>query len=224
MQSALLDILILAAGYLAAYFGSQSLGLPTPGVLAVVVCVLLAWWRLRASGQTFASVGLRRPTGWVGVLVGVVVLYLTCVIGVIVIISTIARTLGWPPLDISRFADLPGHPAKLATMLVLVWTTAAFGEELVFRGFLLDRIESLLGGKGGARTFVAVAAQAAIFGSAHAYLGRVGMATAALVGTVYATWFVLRGRNLWPLIIAHGITDTISMIAVYMKVMPGTAH
>jgi membrane protease YdiL (CAAX protease family) len=49
------------------------------------------------------------------------------------------------------------------------------------------------------------------------------MATAALVGLVYGTWFVLRGRNLWPLIIAHGVTDTLSMIAVYMKAMPGTA-
>jgi membrane protease YdiL (CAAX protease family) len=224
MQTALIDILIVAAGYVLTYFATRSLGLATPGVAAVVVCVAVAWWRLRANGQSFADVGLRKPAGWGGVVVAVLVLYVVCVAGVLLIISPIARALGWPDLDISRFADLPGHPDKLATLLALAWTTAAFGEELVFRGFLLDRIERLLGGRGGARAFVAVVGQAAIFGIAHRYLGPVGELTAAFVGLVYGAWFVLRGRNLWPLIIAHGLTDTISMTLIYLRAMPGTAH
>lgn len=222
-RNALLDILVLGAGYVLAYLATSSLGLRTPGQAAVVVCAAIAFWRLRATGQTLASIGLRKPAGWAGVGVGVVVLYVTCLIGVLVVISPIARALGWPPLDISRFADLPGHPEKLVMLLATIWTIAAFCEELVFRGFLLDRIERLVGGPGGWHAVVAVVSQATIFGAAHAYLGRVGMATAALVGLVYGTWFVLRGRNIWPLIIAHGVTDTLSMIAVYMKVMPGTA-
>ncbi len=71
-----------------------------------------------------------------------------------------------------------------------------------------------------ARAFSRLRLQAAIFGAAHSYLGARGIATATLVGVVFGSWFVLRGRNLWPLILAHGLTDTITLFAIYAGVMP----
>jgi uncharacterized protein len=54
---------------------------------------------------------------------------------------------------------------------------------------------------------------------AHAYLGAKGVATATLVGLIYGAWYVMRGRNLWPLIIAHGLTDMVSLLAIYAGVL-----
>jgi len=52
----------------------------------------------------------------------------------------------------------------------LVWVQAAFGEELVFRGFLLTRLELVLAG-GLSATAMALVGQALLFGVPHWYLG-----------------------------------------------------
>jgi membrane protease YdiL (CAAX protease family) len=105
----------------------------------------------------------------------------------------------------------------LFARLLLVCASAAFGEELVFRGFLLTRLEILLGG-GLSATATAVAGQALLFGVAHWYLGLRGVSTAALIGLAYGVVYVCNGRNLAPLIVAHGLTDSLSLIAIYSGV------
>jgi hypothetical protein len=102
----------------------------------------------------------------------------------------------------------------LAGYLLLVWASAAFGEELVFRGFLLTRLEILLG-SGLTATATAVTGQALLFGVAHWYLGLRGVSTAALIGLAYGVVYVCNARNLAPLIVAHGLTDSLSLIAIY---------
>ena len=127
--------------------------------------------------------------------------------------------LGQPGLDIAAYSRIQGNPVELAKILTIVWTTAAIGEELLFRGFLQDRIHAVLGP--GRRSAVAVVLlQAVIFGVAHSYLGLRGILTAMLVGVIFGTWFLLRGRNLWSLILAHGLIDTITMTALYAGVVP----
>lgn len=213
-RSGLLDIGYVAAGYLIVYFGMRWLELPKAGSFAVLIGLGIATWRLRVQGQSWPLLGLSRPRSWARALLAVVALYAAVIAGMLLIVEPLAHGLGWRPLDLSTFANLRGNSIELAKMLLIAWTTAAIGEELLFRGFLLARLETSLGDR---RMFTALAVvlQAALFGVAHAYLGPRGMASAALVGLIYGTWFMLRGRNLWPLIIAHGLTDTVSLFAIY---------
>jgi membrane protease YdiL (CAAX protease family) len=210
----LVDMVVVIAGYLLAYLGARASNWPSPGALAIVAGVLLASWRLRARAESWRAVGLRRPVAWRWTLLAVIVIYFAVVAAVTAIVRPLANALGWPELDLSAFGGLPGEPLKLAVILLIVWTTAAVGEELLFRGFLLTRIEQLLG-SGRVASAGAVALQAAIFGFGHFYLGTRGVATAVFVGLIYGGWYVLRGRELVPLILAHGLTDTISMLAIY---------
>ena len=220
--ASLADIVIVIGGYLLAYAGARELSLPSPGALAIVTGVMLAWWRLRARGESWTAVGLRRPSGWGRALLAVVIIYFAVIAVVAGIVRPLANALGWPELDLSAFAGLPGEPVRLAVILLIVWTTAAVGEELLFRGFLLTRIEKLIA-SGRAGGFGAVVLQAAIFGCGHFYLGPRGVATAVVVGLIYGLWYILRGRELAPLIQAHGLTDTISMLAIYAGVVEGVA-
>ena len=99
----------------------------------------------------------------------------------------------------------------------LVWVQAAFGEELVFRGFLLTRLELLLGGGVGA-ALTAVVSQALLFGVGHWYLGARGVTTAGIIGVILGVAYLCDGRNLVPLIGAHGPADSLSLIAIYARI------
>jgi hypothetical protein len=102
----------------------------------------------------------------------------------------------------------------LAGGLFLVWVQAAFGEELVFRGFLLTRLELLFGG-GLSAIATAVVGQALLFGVGHWYLGPRGVTTAGIAGLILGVVYLCDGRNLVPLIGAHGLADSLSLIAIY---------
>jgi membrane protease YdiL (CAAX protease family) len=84
-------------------------------------------------------------------------------------------------------------------------------EELQDRGFSLNRFDSLFS-KIPLSTVLAVLSQAAIFGFRHSYDFSPRSITTGLIGLVFGTVYVLTGRNLWPLIIAHIILNTMSMV------------
>ena len=220
MLVALVDLVVVVAGYLLTYVGGRALGLPSPGILAIIAGVLLATWRLAASGESWVSVGLRKPPSWLRFGLSVVALYFISVAAVVGIVMPLAEAMGWSALDVSAYDDVRGNPAGLARILLVVWTTAAFGEEMLFRGFLQGRIQRLLGNGRGAMAG-SVLLQALAFSAGHFYLGAQGVATALLVGLIYGSWYLLRGRNLWPLVIAHGLVDTVSMVAIYGGFTPG---
>ena len=123
----------------------------------------------------------------------------------------IATALGYPP---TQSAVLTQQPESLSGFLLDivfgVWIGAAIGEELFFRGFLLSKFATLFGG--GRRALVlAVLAQAIWFGAGHISQGASGMIMAGVIGAVVGTYFLTRGRRaLIPLMIGHGLVDTVS--------------
>jgi hypothetical protein len=98
-----------------------------------------------------------------------------------------------------------------------VWIGAAIGEEVFFRGFLLARFTTLFGG-GRLALALAVIAQAIWFGSGHISQGISGMIMAATIGLVLGVFFLTRARRaLLPLIIGHGMVDTVSQTIFYLN-------
>ncbi|MGB3797568.1 MAG: CPBP family intramembrane glutamic endopeptidase, partial [Alteraurantiacibacter sp.] len=105
-------------------------------------------------------------------------------------------------------------PAMFALWVVGVAIFAAgFGEEVLYRGFLMDRLERLPGlrGRGGAVLVI----QALLFGLPHAYQGWGGMVVTACVGLLFGFIRNRCGGNLWAVIIAHAAVDTIMMSLAY---------
>ncbi len=96
------------------------------------------------------------------------------------------------------------------SILLIVWLESML-EELQDRGFSLNRFESLFS-KIPFSTVLAVLTQAAIFGFRHSYDLSERSMTTGLIGLVFGIAYVVTGRNLWPLIIAHIILNTISMV------------
>ncbi len=135
----------------------------------------------------------------------------------IIVVSGIVRPLvtgiGDQP-DISHLMVLQGNLPLLILALILVWITAAFLQELVFRAFLINSLDVLLG-RNDWSPWWAVSISSVIFGLMHAWQGIGGIISTGIIGFIFGAVFLLNGRRILPLIIAHGILDSISLWGIY---------
>jgi membrane protease YdiL (CAAX protease family) len=176
------------------------------GVLFNVVPALLAVHLLKrdhpgALGQLGLdpSRGGRRP--WYDVGAGTVLAAVIGIPGVALYVA--AKAMGINTAVAA--ANLPD--VWWATpVLVLAAVGNAVVEEVVVVGYLLTRLRDV-----GMRTVLAVAASALLRGSYHLYQGVGGFFGNAIMGVVFAL-FYLRTRRLLPLIIAHTLLDVVAYI------------
>jgi membrane protease YdiL (CAAX protease family) len=121
------------------------------------------------------------------------------------------------PIDISGFDPIRGNLSALWTMLAFVWISAAFGEEIVFRGYLMTRF-SIIFGTSTSATIANIFLLGIFFGSVHFYQGITGQILSGITGAIIATLFYLKKNDLWFCIIVHGMVNTIALTAVYFNI------
>ncbi|MCC6684209.1 MAG: CPBP family intramembrane metalloprotease [Bacteroidia bacterium] len=90
-----------------------------------------------------------------------------------------------------------------------MWLSAAIGEEIIFRGFLLDRFVQLTNHRG-----VSVAISSVLFALIHIYQGANGVVTTFVAGVLFGLLYLRSDKNLFLLILAHGIADTLFFASV----------
>jgi len=98
--------------------------------------------------------------------------------------------------------------------LGLVWTFAAFGEEMGYRGYLMTRTADI-GNRSKLAYFAALLASSVLFGYGHYYKGPPGVLQSTVSGLILGGAYLLSGRNLWVSVLAHGCSDTIAIAAVF---------
>ena len=113
--------------------------------------------------------------------------------------------------DLSDFHGIRGNWKLLALGVPFIWVLAAFGEEWVYRGWLMNRLADLFGRSWVGWT-VAVVLANIVFGLAHLYQGPIGMIEAGVDGVLFALLYFATGRNLIAPMIAHGVQDSIDLI------------
>ena len=178
----------------------------------LVTLALIAWLKIR--GARFSDYGLRNfGPFWLFAIIALVAIAASVILPT-VLEPLLSSYFPKTPRDISRFATLVGNLPQFLYVIPLVWIFAAFGEEFLYRGFILENVRRILGGGNGAMV-AAIIVQAALFGAAHAYQGPVGMIPIAVGGVVSGLLYWAGGRRLWPLILAHGITDTIGLTIMF---------
>lgn len=116
--------------------------------------------------------------------------------------------------DLSAYANLQGNLGMLAGLLLVTWTVAAFGEEIVYRGFIQTRITDVLG-RNPVGVVVAVVISSVLFGLTHTEYGIVGVAVTFLDALFFSV-LRLRYRTLWPAILAHGFWNTLGIVGFFL--------
>lgn len=187
----------------------------TPAVYLFIVGWLSLW--LRRSG--WRHVGLTRPAGWLRTLgIGAVAGVAYQAISIWLVVPVLHRLTG-QPLDLSQFASLRGNVTSLIVWLAASWTLAAFGEEMAYRGYVLNRLSDLFG-RGRVGWAVGLIGSAILFGFGHAYQGATGILETSLFACVMGGMYLAGGRNLWLPIVAHGVYDTVAFVLIFLGLYP----
>ena len=189
------------------------------GVMAVLVGALVAVWVTRRGGAGWANLGFKRPARWWTVPFWALGILSVFILAQGLVPALLSPVFDAPAPDMSRYDAVRGNlPAALGLALLLP-LTAAIPEEIVYRGFLIDRLTRLFGA-GRGRAFLVVLVQALIFGSVHFQWGLGGVLVASIMGAVWGFAFLLCGRNLWIVIIAHSAAHMALVLQLYLSPLP----
>jgi membrane protease YdiL (CAAX protease family) len=181
---------------------------------------VVGWISLRLRGAGWRSVGFTRYRNWgITLGIGIAAGALTEAFQLLATQPLLVRLTGKQP-DLHDFRMLTGN-VKLALLgFAFTWTLAAFGEEMVWRGYLMNRIADL--GNCTRRAWIcSLIAVSIVFGTAHAYQGITGMVEEGAAGLFLGVIYLYTGRNLAVPIIAHGIQDTIDVVLIFFGKYPG---
>jgi membrane protease YdiL (CAAX protease family) len=181
---------------------------------------LLGWISIRLRGQRWRDLGLKLDQPFPKLLViGIVGGVAMEALELFATQPVLTKILGQGP-DLHQLQRLIGNTQLLILGIVLAWVLAAFGEELVYRGYLTNRLAGLFGGSKIA-WIVAAVLITLLFGLAHFPQGPTGIIENVIDGAILAALYFATGRNLWAPIIAHGIQDTVDVLLIYLGVYPG---
>jgi len=210
---ALVDIAAVALVFLARQYHMVPFS-TTPFLL------LIGWISLRVRRAGWRSLGLSRYRSWtVTLALGAGLGAASEAFQLLVTQPLLSRWFGRQP-DLEVFRSVPGN-LKLALLgLVLIWTLAAFGEEMAWRGFILNRVADL-GRRTRAAWAVAAVAVCAAFGFAHSYQGLTGIVEEGIAGLMLTGMYLGTRRNLAVPIVAHGVADTIDLVLIFFGKFPG---
>lgn len=178
---------------------------------------------LRFSRTSYREIGFVPPASWLKTFGWAALATVLAMLGGYGLSAVLTSTMGWPPPNGSYVSSSIAHNTlTYATWMVLVvWGSAAFGEELLFRGFILDRLQAVCG-RGPVGIACAIFLQAALFGAIHGVQGLTGVVMTGYAGMLLAGVYFASGRNLWASILAHGAIDTILLTLLFLGIpVPG---
>jgi hypothetical protein len=181
---------------------------------------VLGWVSLSLRGVGWRGVGLTLPRRWpralaLGTAAGIVLEILSA----FVLEPALARLFG-RSADLSDFQPLVGNARLLLVVLVANWVLAALGEELVYRGYLMNRVAGLGGGTRAAWA-ASLLAVSAFFGWGHVDQGLTGQVQAAIDGLMLGLLYLATRRNLLVPIVSHGVSNSLAFVLLYFGHYPG---
>ena len=180
----------------------------------VPILFVLGLISLRVRDGGWGVIGLGWPSSWRRTLLWALAAAATRILlGQFVVDPLTAHF--WPVANApSGFNQITGHWLVALRWLLIVWTFAAFGEEISYRGYLVTRAADV-GGRSKAAYWVAVLMVSVLFGYGHYYKGPAGMVDSGMAGLVLGAAYLLSGRNLWACILGHGLIDTVGVVALF---------
>jgi membrane protease YdiL (CAAX protease family) len=180
----------------------------------VPILFVLGFLSMRLRNGRWSAIGFKLPPSWLRIVsIALAAAVLRIALGDLVIEPITSHF--WPPIVAPEGAEeATGNLPVALFYLGLVWTFAAFGEEISYRGYLMRRAAETFGERRAA-WWIAVVIVAVLFGYGHYYKGPAGILDSGVAGLILGAAFMLSGRNLWTCVLAHGFIDTIGVVVLY---------
>ena len=204
----LLEDFAIARGWIP--FGEQ-----VRGAFAVLAGAAAAVGVVFVRGGTLADLGFRRPRHWGRVPFQVGAILIAFIAANSLVPPLVSALFELPAPDFSRYDGISGNLGAAIAMALILPLTASIPEEIIYRGFLIGRLSEIFG-QDIRGDFLSVFVQALVFGSIHFQWGLGGMIMTMLMGAVWGTAYLLCGRNLWVVILAHSAGHVLFVIQLYL--------
>jgi len=213
----LIELLVIATVFHLDYLGLLPVS-KTPYLF------LLGWISIRLRGLRWKDVGLRFGPEPDWPLTKILLIGFVVGIGMeaLELFATqplLTKLLHQGP-DLHELQRLVGNTQLLILGVFLAWILAAFAEETVCRGYLLNRFTDFFG-RSTSGWIVSAVVVTLLFGLAHFPQGPTGILENIIDGAILAAVYFATNRNLLAPIIAHGIQDTVDVVLIYLGWCPG---
>jgi membrane protease YdiL (CAAX protease family) len=133
-----------------------------------------------------------------GIVVAAVMIAIMIVLGALLYRSGVSQE------DLSNIEDIAGNIPVVSMLFIIVFQSIA--EEIFFRGFLLEKIESIAGG------IMAIFITAILFGLAHMSYGKIYPVVMPVIMGIFLGFVVFKTKNLYSAITAHMLFNLTSFI------------
>ncbi|AHE51987.1 hypothetical protein NX02_01105 [Sphingomonas sanxanigenens DSM 19645 = NX02] len=196
---------------IALIFGTLFIPVTIPYRVIMLAGAALIWTVLEA--RSLQPVGLGRHP-----LRSTMVWAISIAVGVISSSIVVAPIINWllgVHADLSGYGALKGNAQLALQLLGFALVSAAVGEEILFRGFLLRQLTEIFGSSNQAQ-WCSILVSSTLFGLAHSMQGLAGIITTGLVGAIFSWAWFRSGRNLWALIVAHALVDSFGIGMLYL--------
>ncbi len=176
------------------------------GFFSVIVC----FW---TSGWNWSFLGLSNPD-WKRSIIH----SLGWAVGIFLFVDVLIQPLienFFGKIDLSGFDSMKGNLVAYLIYVLIVWTVAAIGEEVVFRGYIQKQIAEKLGDSNSS-WIIAALISSILFGLAHLYQGYSGVISTGLIGFMLALVFSFNRQTLTLTMFVHGFYDMIGLTLLYL--------
>jgi membrane protease YdiL (CAAX protease family) len=175
-------------------------------ITLTVIAIVLFWER-----RPLSSIGLGRPS-WTAAGIGIAV---TAGLGLLALAAAYALQNAGMDMQEGQENMVLGIPVWLQ---LLVAASAGFTEEILFRGYAIERLTELTGNR-----WIGAILPIIVFGAVHAPFWGIAHAIVAGLSGLWLTLLYLWRRNLWTNITAHALLDGLVFVAVDMMGPDGVA-
>ena len=180
----------------------------------VIVLCVIGLISIRLRDGNWSAMGFKRPASWRRILlIALGASILRILLGQFLVEPVTG--FFWPkPIAPALANEITGNIKITLIALLLVWTFAAFGEEIAYRGYLLTRAADI-GRRSIAAYWIGIVLVSILFGYGHYYKGASGVIDSGVAGVILGAAYMLAGRNLWASIFAHGFIDTFGVFDAF---------
>jgi membrane protease YdiL (CAAX protease family) len=184
----------------------------------VAAALILIWAWL--SHTPFKDIGLAKPQSWAyGLAIGIA-------LGIaekLLMKAVVLPLLGAPAVN-QAYHFLAENPKRAVVFALLAIFQAGICEEIVFRGYLFERLGRLWGNTV-VSTCAIIITTSIIFGAMHfSSQGLAGAENAAITGLISAIVYLLSGRRLYVAMVSHAVFDLASLVLIYWNLEATVAH
>lgn len=180
------------------------------------VLLPFGWISLWLRKHRWRDVGLQQPARWprvlgLGAMIGIgyqLVEYF--------LFDPLLVHFTEEPLDFSQFDSMQGNIPNLIAYIIIGWLLGGLLEELIYRGYLMNRIADLAGNNHSG-WIISSAVSSILFAIGHINLGITSVLENFVFALVFSGLYLFAKRNLWLPIIAHGFYNTVGFIFIYLS-------